>query len=98
MEFVMYQQDRCPFCKHFRRLYYKHIPDGKEIMIPDHDSSIWIEEGIDFVPTVIAYENGEEVERLGAIKLVGIRKNMWLDWLQMIREKFGVDRTEPSTS
>ncbi len=94
MEFVLYQQDRCPFCKHFQRLFYKYVPDGSDVRIPDHDSSLWIDHGIDFVPTVIAYQDGKEVERIGAVKLVGIRKNVWMEWLKMIKEKYGVDRTE----
>lgn len=92
MEFVLYQQPSCPFCKHFKRLYYKFIPDGKEVVIPSHGSPLWTEHRIDFVPTVIAYEDGHEVERLGAVKLVGIRKDKWIQWLQMMKEKYNVDR------
>lgn len=95
MEFILYQQPSCPFCKHFRRLFYKYIPEGSEVVIPDHGCSLWSEHNIDFVPTVIAYENGKEVERLGAVKLIGIRKDKWMDWLRMINEKYGLDRTEP---
>ncbi|MFO8051281.1 MAG: thioredoxin family protein [Thermoplasmatota archaeon] len=95
MEFVLYQQPQCPFCKHFRRLFYKHIPGGKEVVIPDHGSELWTQHSIQYVPTVVAYRDGEEVERLSSVELVGIRKNRWLDWLDMIKEKYGVDRTEP---
>ena len=94
MEFVLYQQASCPFCKHFQRLFYKFIPDGKEVVIPDHGSSLWTEHRIEYVPTVIAYEDGQEVERLDSIRLIGIRKNTWMEWLQMIKDKHGVDRTE----
>ncbi|MFW3145341.1 MAG: hypothetical protein ACMUIE_00835 [Thermoplasmatota archaeon] len=95
MEFVLYQQPSCPFCKHFERLFFKHIPDGKVVVIPDHASRLWIEHRLDFVPTVVAYLDGQEVERLGAVKLIGIRKQRWLDWLNEIKERYGVDRTEP---
>ena len=94
MDFVLYQQPSCPFCKHFRRLFHKHIPEGKEVSIPDHSSPIWLEKKIDFVPTVIAYRDGVEIERIGAVRLVGIRKKMWLDWLEMIGKKYGWDGLE----
>jgi glutaredoxin len=93
MEFVLYQQPSCPFCKHFQRLFHKYVPEGREIIIPDHGSPLWIEHKIDFVPTVIAYEDGKEVERLGAVKLVGIRKHQWVKWLQMIKDRYGIDMT-----
>ena len=93
MEFVLYQQPECPFCKHFRRLFFKYIPEGKEIVIPDHGSELWMEHELEYVPTVVAYLDGKEVERLPSVKLVGIRKNDWTEWLNMIKDKYGVDRT-----
>ncbi|MEA3559725.1 MAG: glutaredoxin domain-containing protein [Candidatus Thermoplasmatota archaeon] len=94
MEFILYQQPGCPFCKHFKRLFYKHIPEGKEIEIPDHGSKLWMEHGLEFVPTVVAYQNGKEVERLPSMKLIGIRKSKWIQWLNVIKGKYGIDRTE----
>ena len=94
MEFVLYQQPSCPFCKHFQRLFNKYVPDGREVVIPDHGSPLWNEHEIDLVPTVILYDDdGNEVERLGAVKLIGIRKKQWIDWLRMIKERYGIDRT-----
>lgn len=93
MEFILYKQTKCPFCKHFNRLFYKHIPEGKEVVIPDHGSELWNKHGIEYVPTVIAYIDGEEVERLPSLKLIGIRKNKWIEWLSMIKEKYDVDMT-----
>jgi glutaredoxin len=95
MEFVLYQQPSCPFCKHFQRLFHKYIPEGKVVIIPDHECSLWVDHNIDYVPTVIAYQDGKEVERLGATKLVGIRKDKWTEWLRMIKDKYNVDRTVP---
>lgn len=89
MEFVLYQQPSCPFCKHFQRLFYKYIPEGKEVVLPNHECEIWTEKNIDFVPTVIAYENGVEVDRLGAKRLIGIRKGPWLKWLKKMKDEYG---------
>ena len=91
MEFVLYQQPSCPFCKHFERMFKKHIQNGKIVIIPDHGSSMWLEKRIDFVPTVIVYKDGVEVDRLGAVKLIGIRKHAWLEWLEKIRSDHGGD-------
>jgi glutaredoxin len=91
MDLILYQQPSCPFCKHFQRLFYKTIPEGKEVVIPSHSSEIWKEKGINFVPTVIAYKDGKEVDRLSAVKLIGIRKNRWLDWLKKLENDHDID-------
>ncbi|MCK5773265.1 MAG: hypothetical protein KAH57_05705 [Thermoplasmata archaeon] len=82
MRFVLYQQDSCPFCKHFIRLYKKKFPDGEIITLKDYEDPLWVEKHISFVPTVIAYDdNGREIDRIGAVKMVGIRKGPWQAWL-----------------
>jgi len=91
MEFVLYQQPSCPFCKHFERMFKKYVPEGRSVIIPDHGSSLWTQHRIDFVPTVIAYKDGVEVARLGAVRLVGIRKEMWVEWLKKIGSDHGED-------
>ncbi|MCU0798819.1 MAG: hypothetical protein MUC62_04025 [Candidatus Thermoplasmatota archaeon] len=80
MEFVLYSLENCPFCKHFRRIFLRSVPDGKIVMLDGHSDSIWIEKDLHYVPTVIALEKGKEVDRLEAVKLVGIRYPVWLDW------------------
>jgi glutaredoxin len=87
MKFVLYSLENCPFCKHFRRIFKNTLPDGDIMMLDGHSDNMWIEKNIDFVPTVVAYENGEEVDRISAEKLVGIRYPSWQGWIS----KYGVD-------
>ena len=55
---------------------------GEIITLKDYEDSLWVEKHIRFVPTVIAYdEKGHEVDRIGAVKMVGIRKGPWQAWL-----------------
>lgn len=81
MEFVLYSLENCPFCKHFKRLFTNALPDGEIVMMDGHGDGLWIERGIDFVPTVIAYDNGAEVDRISAVKMVGIRYDAWQEWI-----------------
>lgn len=83
MRFVLYHMDRCVFCKHFRRMFKRDITNGEEVLLSGHEDPGWIEMGLNFVPTVIAYDDsGNEVSRLEAVRLVGIRKGPWADWLK----------------
>jgi glutaredoxin len=85
MKLVLYQMEQCPFCKHFRRMFYRDHPDGEEVMLDGHEDPQWIDLGLNYVPTVIAYDDeGKEVDRLESFKLVGIRKDRWLDWLEKL--------------
>ena len=81
MELVLYEMEQCPFCKHFRRIFFKTVPDGKNVILKDHNDPGWIDHKLDFVPTVIATENGREIDRIVARKLIGIKKEKWEDWL-----------------
>jgi glutaredoxin len=74
--------ETCPFCKHFRRMFFRDIQDGEEIILDGHEDPGWVELGLNYVPTVIAYnDEGREIDRLESVKLVGIRKDRWVDWL-----------------
>lgn len=82
MRFVLYQMETCPFCKHFKRMFFRDIPGGEEVMLDDHGDPGWVEHQLNYVPTVIAYDDdGNEVSRLESVKLVGIRKSRWTSWL-----------------
>lgn len=88
MRFVLYQMESCPFCKHFRRIFYRDHPDGEEIMLDGHQDPEWIELGLNYVPTVIAYDDGgNEIDRLESVKLVGIRKGRWIEWLRKMEKQ-----------
>ena len=87
MDLVMYSMENCPYCKHFRRIFVNSIPDGKIITLDRNDDTEWIERGIEFVPTVVAYEEGKEVDRLSAVSMVGIRYPIWKDWVS----KYGLE-------
>jgi len=81
MRFVLYQMETCPFCKHFRRMFFRDVPDGETVMLSGHEDPGWIEYSLDYVPTVIAYdEEGREADRLGAERLVGINRDRWEEW------------------
>ncbi len=84
MEFVLYNMEDCPFCKHFRRIFRNTVPEGKMVILDGHTDPRWIEHRIDFVPTVIAYEDGVEVDRIGSVKMVGIRYERWVEWLKKV--------------
>jgi glutaredoxin len=87
MKLVLYQMKECPFCKHFRRMFYRDHPEGEEIMLDGHEDPGWVELGLNYVPTVIAYDDdGNEIKRLESVKLVGIRKDRWKGWI----EEFGI--------
>ncbi len=51
-------------------------------MLDGHQDPGWVELRLNFVPTVIAYDDGgNEIDRLESVKLVGIRKDRWVEWL-----------------
>jgi len=77
----MYSMEDCPFCKHFARIFKKTLPDARIHMLDRNDGTEWIEKGIEFVPTVVAYENGKEVDRLSAVRMIGIRYGAWQEWV-----------------
>ena len=82
MKMVLYQMEKCPFCKHFRRMFYRDVPDGDEVMLDGHEDPGWIDLRLNYVPTVIAYDDdGMEIGRLESVKLVGIRKDRWVEWI-----------------
>ena len=83
MKLVMFQMLDCPFCKHFKRIFYRDVPDGEEVILDGHGDQGWIDHRLDFVPTVIAYDDdGKEISRLSSVKLVGIRKGKLAGWLR----------------
>jgi hypothetical protein len=83
MKMVLFQMERCPFCKHFRRMFYRDCPNGEELILDGHQDPRWVEYGLEYVPTVVAYdEEGKEIGRIGSVKLVGIKKARWLEWLK----------------
>lgn len=85
MKLVLYQMEQCPFCKHFRRMFYRDHPEGEEIMLEGHEDPGWIEHSLNYVPTVIAYDDEcNEIDRLESFKLVGIKKNRWKEWLDKL--------------
>ncbi|MGA1821898.1 MAG: hypothetical protein ACMUIG_05170 [Thermoplasmatota archaeon] len=81
MEFTLYEMEQCPFCKHFRRLFFKTVPEGKNVILKDHHDPGWIDHDLEFVPTVIATENNREISRIVAKGMVGIKKEKWEEWL-----------------
>jgi hypothetical protein len=64
-------------------MYDRDIKDGEDVLLTGHDDPRWVELGLNYVPTVIAYnDNGDEVSRLESIKLLGIRKGPWVNWMK----------------
>ncbi len=83
MRFVLYHMDDCIFCKHFRRMFNRDIENGDDVLLSGHEDERWLELGLNYVPTVIAYDdNGNEISRLESVKLLGIRKGPWVKWLE----------------
>jgi glutaredoxin len=81
MELVMYSMEDCPFCKHFARIFKKSLPDARIHMLDRNDDAEWIEKGIEFVPTVVVYKEGKDIDRISAVRMVGIRYPSWQEWI-----------------
>ena len=82
MRLVLYHMEQCVFCKHFKRMFDRDVHGGQDILLSGHEDPRWVEMDLNFVPTVIAYDgDGNEISRLEAVKLVGIRKGPWTRWL-----------------
>ena len=77
MEYIVYLMTACPFCKTFLPLYGELV-GGKEIVLDDYNDPRW--EGIEVVPTVVAYEGGKEIKRIEAVAGVGIGEKEFRDW------------------
>jgi hypothetical protein len=82
MEYVAYHATWCPFCLAFMEHYREILPNGKEEILDDQSNPLWLEKGLDYVPTVIEYENGSERRRLMARPGVGITREKFLEWLE----------------
>jgi hypothetical protein len=82
MEYICYHATWCPFCRAFIKDYRSIVPQGKEEILDDESDPIWTEMGIDYVPTVIEYENGKETRRLSSRPGVGITREMFVEWLK----------------
>ena len=82
MEYVCFHATWCPFCRAFIRDYRSLVPDGKEEILDDESNPMWMEMRIEYVPTVIEYENGDERRRLSGIPGKGITREMFVEWLK----------------
>ncbi len=82
MRYVLYHATWCPFCKEFAPKFGEMMPEGEEVLLNDQNDPRWVELNIDFVPTVIAYEGDEEVNRLQAVAGLGITEEMFRDIIE----------------
>lgn len=81
MEYVAYHATWCPFCLAFMEFYRDVIPEGKDIILDSDSDPLWIEKDLEYVPTVIALDDGKEVRRLMAEPGKGISRDMLEEWM-----------------
>ncbi len=81
MEYVLYHATWCPFCIAFLEEWREIMPGGKEVIMDDQNDPLWVEKNLDFVPTVVGYENDVEKRRLMATAGVGITREMFEGWM-----------------
>ena len=79
MDLVLYHATWCPFCRAFLPAYRRLAPQGKDVVLDDENDPRW--EGIDVVPTVIAYDGAKEVRRLVAKAGIGLGEEEFRGWL-----------------
>ena len=82
MDYVVYHAKWCPFCLSFMEFYRDMIPEGTDVVLESDSDPLWFEKDLQYVPTLIAMEDGEEVRRLGAKPGIGITRKMLEEWLQ----------------
>jgi len=83
-ELVLYHATWCPFCRAFLPVYRK-LAKGREVVLDDEADPNW--NGIEVVPTVVAYENGKEAARLEAGPGIGISEADFVIWLKSLGKR-----------
>jgi len=73
---VAYLADWCPFCRAFRPLFAGLDASGRLACavadLSDTENPLWDDFGINVVPTVIAFRNGDVIGRLDGVAMVGL--------------------------
>ncbi len=82
MEYTLYHATWCPFCRGFAPEFRRNLPEGEEYLLDDMEDPLWVELGIEVVPTVIGYDDGKEVRRIEAKPHIGIEPNEFKDWIE----------------
>ncbi len=87
---VLFEMTACPFCRMFQPRFLEltqarsQDSDFARVKLDDHRNPLWQHYGINAVPTVMVFSNGQIQSRLDAIPLLGISKNKWADFCARI--------------
>jgi thioredoxin 1 len=87
---VLFHSSWCPFCRAFAPVFRRVAPASAactplEVVIDDDDDPLWERFGIDVVPTVIFFDDGERVGRLNGRPGRGIDEQELLEALGRVR-------------
>ncbi len=76
---VLFHATWCPFCRAFRPVFRDVMADNGDwapidATIDDEENSLWERYGIEVVPTVIFFDDGQVIRRLDGRRGVGLKQ------------------------
>lgn len=80
---VLFTASWCPFCRMFAPIFELRLREkgieGALVDLSDYDNPLWDSFGVEIVPTVIVFREGEAVLRKDGIPGVGLEPEIMVD-------------------
>ena len=84
--FILFYASWCPHSQRFLPIFEKHSKGREQscmrVMIDDK-ASIMDEYSVEYVPTVLVFENGKLIKRLDAVPGLGLNEKQLIDLLNL---------------
>lgn len=87
---IFFEMTGCPYCLAFRQRFRDLAAaragecDFMRVRLDDPGNPLWHKFSIHAVPAVIAFANGEVLDRADAVLALGLSKKKWADFCERI--------------